>query len=63
MTFISRLRLRTKLAVLLMLAALAVVATITTTAFVMHACIQQERMGKVRGVVQMALGPAEMLEF
>lgn len=45
-----------------MLAALAVVATITTTAFVMHACIQQERMGKVRGAVQMALGPAEMLE-
>jgi methyl-accepting chemotaxis protein len=62
MTVLSRLKLRTKLALLLGLSAIAVIASIGFGAFLIHDRMIGDRVDKLRAVVQSAIGVAEALE-
>jgi methyl-accepting chemotaxis protein len=62
MTLLSRLKLRTKLTLLLGLSALAVVVSIGAGASIMHARMINDRIDKVRAVVLAATGFAQSLQ-
>jgi methyl-accepting chemotaxis protein len=62
MNLFSRLKLRTKLALLLGLSALAVVVSIGAAASLMHQRMFNDRIDKLRGITQAALGIAQSLE-
>jgi methyl-accepting chemotaxis protein len=62
MTLLSRLKLRTKLTLLLGLSALAVVVSIGAGASLMHARMINDRIDKVRAVVLAATGFAQSLQ-
>ncbi len=62
MNILSRLRLRTKLALLLGLSALGLVASIAAGASLMHQRMLDDRVDKLRAVVQSAMGFAQSLE-
>jgi methyl-accepting chemotaxis protein len=62
MTLLSRLKLRTKLALLLGLSALAVVVSIGAGASLMHGRMINDRIDKVRAVVLAATGFAQSLQ-
>ena len=62
MSLLSRLRLRTKLALLLVLSALAVAAVTATSASMLHQRMVEERIDKLRAVVQSAIGIARVLQ-
>src|SRR5208283_1246156 len=62
MNLLSRLKLRTKLALLLGLSALAVVVSIGAAASLMHQRMFDDRIDKLRAVGQTVLGIAQSLE-
>jgi methyl-accepting chemotaxis protein len=62
MHVLSHLRLRTKLAILTGLSALAVIASIALAASIMHQRLIDDRVDKLRAVVETALGLARSLE-
>ncbi|HEY2616202.1 MAG TPA: methyl-accepting chemotaxis protein [Acetobacteraceae bacterium] len=62
MHVLSHLRLRTKLAILAGLSALAVIASITLAASILHQRLIDDRVDKLRAVVDTALGLARSLE-
>jgi methyl-accepting chemotaxis protein len=62
MHILSRLRLRTKLALLMGLSALALVVSIGVAASIMHQRMIDDRVDKLRGITQAALGIAQSLE-
>ena len=62
MHILSRLRLRTKLALLMGLSALALVVSIGFAASIMHQRMIDDRVDKLRAVVQTTVGLAQSLE-
>ncbi len=62
MSILSRLRLRTKLALLLALSTLAIVASIMAGASLMHQRMINDRLVELRAVVQSSMGFAKSLE-
>ncbi|HVZ31770.1 MAG TPA: cache domain-containing protein, partial [Polyangiaceae bacterium] len=62
MQILSRLRLRTKLAILMGLSALALIAAIAIASSLMRQRMVDDRVDKLRAVVQTALGLAQSLE-
>ena len=62
MSILGRLRLRTKLALLLVLSALAVVISIGAAASLMHQRMFDDRIDKLRAEVQSAIGIAKILD-
>jgi len=62
MTFISRLKLRTKFTLLMGLSSLALVATLAITASLWHQRMIDDRVDKLRAVVQSAMGIAQSLQ-
>ena len=62
MNILKRLRLRTKLVIVMAMAALAVVASIAMAAWVMRSRMVEDRVAELRAVVQSALGLAQSLE-
>src|SRR3954471_20551980 len=62
MRILSRLRLRTKLTLLMALSALALIASIAATATVLHQRMIDDRVDKLRAVVQTSIGLAQSLE-
>ena len=62
MHLLSHLRLRTKLAVLMGLSALAVIATVAVASSLLHQRMIDDRVDKLRAVVQTAQGLAQSLE-
>src|SRR4051812_40990443 len=62
MSLLSRLKIRTKLTLLLGLTALTVVAMIAVSAVQMQERMLQDRVGKLRAAVQMAAGLAQELD-
>ena len=62
MTLIGRLRLRTKFTLLMGLSSLALVATLAVTAWLWHQRMIDDRVDKLRAVVQSAIGIAQSLQ-
>src|SRR5579859_6732390 len=62
MNLLSHFKLRTKLVLLLGLSALALVISIGMAASLMHQRMMDDRIDKVRAVVQSAIGIAQVLE-
>jgi methyl-accepting chemotaxis protein len=62
MSILSRLRLRTKLVLLLALSTMAIIASIMAGASLMHQRMIDDRVGELRAVVQSAMGFAKSLE-
>jgi methyl-accepting chemotaxis protein len=62
MQLLSRLRLRTKLALLMGLSALALVASIAVASSLMHQRMLDDRIDKLRGITEAAMGVAQSLE-
>ncbi len=62
MNILKRLSLRTKLVIVMAMAALAVVASIATAASVMRSRMLEDRVAELQAVVQSALGLAQSLE-
>jgi methyl-accepting chemotaxis protein len=62
MTLLSRFRLRTKLAILLGLSALALIAANGVAATIMHQRMLTDRIDKLRAVTESAIGIAQSLE-
>src|ERR1700761_3700217 len=62
MTLISNLRIRTKLTLLLALSALALIVSIGAAASLMHTRMINDRVDKLRAVVQSTIGMAQSLE-
>jgi len=62
MTLISRLKLRTKFTLLMGLSSLALVATLAITASLWHQRMIDDRVDKLRAVVQSAMGIAQSLQ-
>ncbi|MDR3538589.1 MAG: methyl-accepting chemotaxis protein [Acetobacteraceae bacterium] len=62
MHILSRLKLRTKLTLLLGLSALALIVSISAAAFLMHGRMLEDRVDKLRAVVQSTMGFAQSLE-
>jgi methyl-accepting chemotaxis protein len=62
MTLISRLRLRTKFTLLMGLSSLTLVATLAVTAWLWHQRMIDDRVDKLRAVVQSAIGIAQSLQ-
>ncbi len=62
MNFLTRLKLRAKLALLLGLSALAVVVSIAVAASLIHERMFADRIDKLQSVTQAAIGLAQSLE-
>jgi methyl-accepting chemotaxis protein len=62
MNFLKHLRLRTKLALVMALAALALVASVTMAASVIRSRMTQDRVAELRAVAHTAVGLAQSLE-
>src|ERR1700712_2583295 len=62
MKFLDRLKIRYKLAVLVGLSAVALVATILFAASLLHQRMLDDRLAKLRGVVEVTAGFAQSLE-
>ena len=62
MTLVSRLKLRTKLTLLMGLSSLALFATLAVTASLWHQRMINDRVDKLRAVVQSAMGIAQSLQ-
>jgi methyl-accepting chemotaxis protein len=62
MTLISRLKLRTKFTLLMGLSSLALIATLAITASLWHQRMINDRVDKLRAVVQSAIGIAQSLQ-
>ena len=62
MSLLSRLKLRSKLALLIVLSALAVAAVTATSASMLHQRMIEERIDKLRAVVRSAIGIAQVLQ-
>ena len=62
MNILKHLRLRTKLVIVMAMAAIAVVASITMAAWMMRSRMVQDRVAELQAVVQSAVGLAQSLE-
>src|SRR6202012_555207 len=62
MNFINKVKIRTKLLIVLALSALALIAAIGVATSMMHAKMVEDRVAKLRGIVELSYGLAEQLE-
>ena len=62
MTFLNRLKIKAKLMVVLALTAGAIVVAVMLAASVLHQKMMDERIGKLRGIVETAIGLAQALD-
>src|ERR1700744_4917926 len=62
MNFINKIKIRSKLLMVLALSALALIAAIGISTSMMHAKMVEDRIAKLRGIVELSYGLAEQLE-
>jgi methyl-accepting chemotaxis protein len=62
MNFINKVKIRTKLLIVLALSALALIAAIGVSTSMMHTKMVEDRVAKLRGIVELSYGLAEQLE-